>query len=243
MSRNKEAWNTEENARAYDIYAKTFPMYKDTSNDLVAIADIKAGTIVVDLASGTGTTTQAILKKTGGAVCIIAIDQAEEMLNKAKEKFKEGNVQHIVAEAEDLARVITEPVDAIICNSAFWQMKVESTLKAVSTVLKKDGIFAFNLPDSFFRYKEFKKQPVHPVPYTADELVTRAQEVGLRLVSETIRIYDKTIEEVLAFNEIPVMKRNFKTDDEKKQHINALKEESIKNPQQRREWVYFVFKK
>lgn len=243
MSRNKEVWNTKENAEAYDIYAKTFPMYKDTSNDLVIISDIKPGTVVVDLAAGTGATTQAILDKTDGNIRIIAVDQAEEMLNKAKEKFTGGNVEFIAVEAEELDKSIIESVDAVLCNSAFWQMKSKSTLRAVSHILKKDGIFAFNLPDSFFSYKGFKKSPINPAPYSLDDLITSGKEVGLALTTETIKAYDKTIEEMLAFNEIPVMKRNFASEEEKNEYREKLKETALKNPSQKREWVYFVFKK
>jgi len=239
MSKNKNIWNTKENAKAYDLYTKTFPMYKNTSSDLVTVADIKLGMTVVDLAAGTGVTTEAILNKTNSNVHVIAVDQAEEMLKQAHEKFTDGNVQFVTSEAENLDKVITEPVDVVICNSAFWQMKMRSTIAAVSNILKVGGIFAFNLPDSFFSYKEFKKQPIKPTPYNLDELTTYAKEVGLNLVSATVKEYDKTVDDTLAFNEIPVMKRNFQTKDEKKQYIARI----TKNPQQKREWVYFVFKK
>ncbi len=242
MSKGKEIWNTKENAEAYDAYARRFPMCRDTSRDLVDISGIKSGMTIVDLAAGTGATTQAIIEKVAGTVRIIAVDQAEEMLKKAKQKCTGGNVLFIVSSAENLEQVISEPVDAVICNSAFWQMKPHQVFKSVSTILKQGGIFAFNLPDSFFSHTDFKKQPINSAPYSTDDLTLWGKEVGLTLVTESVKAYRKTFNEVVAFNEIPVMKRNFKTEDEKNQFIARLREETTKNISQR-QWVYFVFKK
>ena len=236
-------WNTKDNAEAYDAYARNFPMYKDTSRDLVAISGITSGMTVVDLAAGTGATTQAILDKTAADVHIIAVDQAGEMLKKVKEKFLNQAVHVLISEAEDLDKVIHEPVDAVICNSAFWQMKAQQVFKSVSNILKQDGIFAFNLPDSSFAYKDFKKQPINPSLYDLDDLISWGNEVGFTLVLQKVESCGKTIEEILAFNEIPVMKRNFQTEDERKKFVAKLQEESSKNTSNERQWVYLVFKK
>lgn len=243
MSKGKDAWNTKENAEAYDAYARNFPMYQDTSRDLVAISGIKLGMTVVDLAAGTGTTTQAILDKTNGNVCIIAVDQAEEMLKKAREKFVGQSVQFIVSEAEDLDTAIRESVDTILCNSAFWQMKAQKVFRSVSHILKPDGVFAFNLPDHFFSYPDFQTQPRTPSPYNLDNLVSWGKEVGLTLVTKSVETYSKSADEMIAFNEIPVMKRNFKTEDDRKKYIAALQESRTENTLKRRQWVYFVFQK
>lgn len=239
MSRNKKTWDTKENAEAYDGYARNFPMYRDTSRDLVEIAGIKPGMVVVDLAAGTGVTTQAILERIDEYSNVILVDQAEEMLNKAREKFPTASIKFVVSQAEELDEKVDELVDMVICNSAFWQMKAKSTFRAVSNILKDGGIFAFNLPDSFFSYEKFKKQPINPAPYSFNDLVTFAKDVGLTFVSDTVKSYEKTIEEALAFNEIPVMKRNFQTNEEKEAYLTKLRE----NQNQKREWVYFVFKK
>lgn len=226
MSIKKSIWNTKDNAEAYNAYARNFPMYKDTSRDLVTISQITSGMTVVDLAAGTGATTQAILDRTGADIHIIAVDQAEEMLKKVKEKFANQAVQVLTSEAENLDKVIHELVDAVICNSAFWQMKAQQVFKSVSNILKEGGIFAFNLPDSFFSYKDFKKQPINPSLYNFDDLISWGNEAGFTLVTQKIESYAKTAEEILAFNEIPVMKRNFQSEDERKKFVAKLQEES-----------------
>lgn len=241
MSKQKESWNTKENAKVYDIYARSFPLYKETSKDLIDIAGILPGITVVDLAAGTGATTQAILNASGGDINIIAVDQAEEMLNKVKEKFF-GNdrVKYIVAQAEDIDTVISYPVDAIVCNSAFWQMVPQKTLEAVSHTLKDGGIFVFNLPDNFFAYEGFKKNARRPLPYDFNDIIAWGEEVSLHLIRHTIKEYDKSIEEVIAFNKIPVMKKNFLSEKEREDFIKRI---TSSTENMRGEWVYFVFKK
>lgn len=53
MSKNKALWNSQENAKAYDSYARTFPMYMTTSQDMISLVQIKDGMNVLDLAAGT----------------------------------------------------------------------------------------------------------------------------------------------------------------------------------------------
>lgn len=81
-----------------------------------------------------------------------------------------------------------------------------------------------------------------PIPSPHSHILW-GKEAGLTLISQTIEVYSKTAEEMLAFNEIPVMKRNFKTEDEKNKFILKLQEESTKNTSVQRQWVYFVFRK
>lgn len=247
MSKNKQIWDTKENADAYEAYANTFSMYKDTSRNLVEIAGITAGLVVVDLAAGTGATTEAIIEKVGQNIKIFAVDQAEEMLKKIKVKFLDTenspNTFYVTSEAEELNKVVQEKVDVVVCNSAFWQMRAKETLKAISNTLKQGGVFALNLPDTFFTYKDFKKQPINPLPYSQRDLVSWGKECSLILSVESVVTYTKTASDRLAFNEIPVMRRNFKTKDEELKFIANLKNESVKNSTSEQQWVFFVFKK
>src|SRR3989344_3223794 len=244
MSQRKKDWDTEENAVAYDQYARKFPMYKSTSEDLVKISGIKSGMTVVDLAAGTGITTQAIIEKTGGDVSVIVVDQAKEMLKKAKERFLDNkNVRFIVAEAEDLNNVIKKPVDAIICNSAFWQMNPKKVFGAASHTLKNNGIFVFNLPDQYFSCQGFKKQPRKPLPYDFSNLVLWGKEVGLVLIAKSVKEYSKNISEIVAFNEIPVMKKNVVSKkNDKEKVINKLKKKFGKDSSKKSRWIYLVFR-
>lgn len=236
MSKHKALWNTKENAEAYDTYARNFPMYQDTSRDLVAISGIKPGMTMVDLAAGTGATTKAILDKTDGNVHIIAVDQAEEMLKKAREKFVGKDVRFIVSEAEELDQVIHELVDAILCNSAFWQMKARAVFQAVSHVLKVGGVFVFNLPNQFFSFPDFQKKPRTPLLYDMHTLVAWGEEAGLFLAEKLVKRYEKSAEEVRAFRAIPVMKPPSKKED-------GGEGVGVPTLPTSHEWLYLVFRK
>jgi len=242
MSKNKEIWDTKDNAEAYEQYVRNFAMYQGTSKDLIETADIQPGMTVVDLAAGTGATTQAILDKTGGDVSVIAIDQAEEMLNKAKEKFRNKHVRFIVSQAENLHESIKGKVDAVVSNSAFWQMDPRATFQSVSRILRPAGILAFNLPDQFFNHPDFDNKYKKSARYGLDDLIAWAQEAGFSLSSQSVKTYAQTADGIIAFFDIPVMRRNFKTEEERQKriaHIKSLPKGAVLTGQ----WAYFVFVK
>lgn len=77
-------WNDVINAKKYDDYAKRFPTYRDTSRDLVHLAEIKPGMRVIDLACGTGVTSQAVLKALNGTGHLYSVDMSQAMLDIAR---------------------------------------------------------------------------------------------------------------------------------------------------------------
>lgn len=246
MSTRKEIWDTKRNAEVYNAYTQMFPMYRDTSKDLVTIANIKPGMIVIDLAAGTGTTTQAILRQARGKIHIIAIDQAEAMLEQARVKFtNHKNIRFVVAEAEKLSEVIdkVKGVDAVVCNAAFWQMRPKQVFKEVSKILKREGVFAFNLPDQFFNYQEFHRHTKNALPYHFDDIIAWGNEVGLTLTHKSVKTYHKSAGEIIAFNQIPVMEKNFSTKEERDDFFARLKQESEKQQRKQNQWLYLVFRK
>lgn len=144
-------WN--KSGKQYHEYALNFPQYKQTNEKLVEIADIKANQIVVDLACGTGLTSKEVLKNCPDVKKIYAIDFSEDMINVAKEFVQSKKVAFIVADAQDLDKFISEKVDVVLCNSAFWQFQNQNqVLNAISNVLKKNGKLIFNLNQQFFDF-------------------------------------------------------------------------------------------
>lgn len=243
MSKNRHLWDTKENAEEYNKYAGTFSMYKETSKDLIALAKIEKNMTVVDLAAGTGVTTQEIINKTDGQINIIAIDQSLEMLEKAKQNLNNENIRYIASEAEEFGKKINTKVDVIISNSAFWQMDAGKTFSNVSSVLKKGGIFAFNLPEQFFNHPDFTTKKNSKVEkLSREELVSLANKSGFKLIKEVVKSYEKSRDEVIAFWNIPVMKSNFNSEEDRVRIINKIKE-MPDNEKRESKWVCFVFKK
>jgi demethylmenaquinone methyltransferase/2-methoxy-6-polyprenyl-1,4-benzoquinol methylase len=105
--------------------------------------NINRGSIVLDLACGTGLNFQFIENKIGQQGKIIAIDFSLEMLKKAEEKIRKygwKNIELLKRNASDFE--LKDEVDAILCT---WSMvsisNYEKALKTSTTFLRKNGRF------------------------------------------------------------------------------------------------------
>jgi SAM-dependent methyltransferase len=145
-----DSWGEDDNPRRYDAYAREHPNYSETSRDLVQLT-LPPGkdAAVLDLACGTGATTREILAVLGPAGKVTGIDKSAAMLGVAADSVTDPRVTWIRSAAESVDRLVTEPVDAVICNSAIWQTDLAATARAVRAVLNAGGRFAFNVPVGF----------------------------------------------------------------------------------------------
>lgn len=228
-------WCDEFNAEKYDQYAKKFPTYQSTSQDLVQFSDIKSNMVVVDLACGTGITSQAILKSLGESSQLYCVDASTAMLEVARRNLKDqDNVTFYLSQAERLQDVITRPIDRVICNAAFWQMNPDATLRAIHGIMSEKGSFVYNLPHPFFSsseaypgtgqaigFAEHIRQiaqsdfdinismPTESTkqyrPPTLDDIRQTLGQNGFTLIAHKIITYAQTIEGAHEFCTIPVM--------------------------------------
>jgi ubiquinone/menaquinone biosynthesis C-methylase UbiE len=116
-----------------------------TSQNLVDLAALAADATVIDLACGTGVTTRAVLARLGQRGRVIAVDASATMLASARAQVTDGRVTWLRAPAEHLGEHPLDDVDAVVCNSAFWQTDMQATTAAVRKVLRPGGRFVFNL--------------------------------------------------------------------------------------------------
>lgn len=142
------SWSDPRNAQIYDAFARKHRMYRDTSRDLVELAGVESGETAVDLACGTGVTTETILKRVGNKGRVVALDASEAMLQIAQIRVLDARVQWVNADGSDLAAHVTD-AGAIICNSAIWQMDMESTIIACAKALRPEGRLIFNIGRQF----------------------------------------------------------------------------------------------
>ena len=142
-------WNNPHTAEIYDNYAKTASTYRETNQDLVRLATIEPDMQVIDLACGTGMTSTTLLNVLDESGKIYAVDAAEAMLDIAKQNITADNIEFFHIPSDQLHTVTNEPVDRILCNSAFWQLPADETLTAINSVLKSDGRLVFNIPTAF----------------------------------------------------------------------------------------------
>lgn len=142
-------WSDRSNAAAYHAFTRSYPMYSDTSRDLVARAKIGTATSVVDLCSGTGATTEVILAELPGTGRVLAVDGSAAMQAEAQNAIRDPRVRYAVCRAEEFDQHVQGPVDAVICNSAIWQTDMPATFAAAKRALRSGGRLVFNLGGAF----------------------------------------------------------------------------------------------
>jgi ubiquinone/menaquinone biosynthesis C-methylase UbiE len=162
-------WNERENAEAYAAFTRRFPMYADTSRDVVERAEVSAATGVLDLCCGTGATTRTLLPRLPETARVWSVDGAQAMLDVARAETADPRVTWIRSAAEEVDRcraATAPPVDAVVCNSAIWQTELPVTFAAVRRVLRPGGRFVFNFGSQFLRVPG--EQPRELPPETAN---------------------------------------------------------------------------
>ena len=85
---------------------------------LVDRLGVRDGETVADLGSGTGVMIPYLLERVGENGCIIAVDIAEEMIIRLRERFPQSNVKILCGCASDLP-VEKGSCDRIMCFAAF----------------------------------------------------------------------------------------------------------------------------
>lgn len=100
--------------------------------------------VIVDIGCGTGNSTEIC---TDYADKVIGIEPSEDMLKKAREK--ENSKLTFLKGYGNNTGLESNIADIVICSQAFHWMETDSTIKEVSRILKKGGIFAVIDADTF----------------------------------------------------------------------------------------------
>jgi len=236
----KDLWN--KSGSLYQKYAQEFPQYSETNRKLVEIADIRESDILLDLASGTGLTTQEILKQSPQVDRIYAVDFSVDMMELAQASIHSSKVIFFTVDAHEVDRYIPEKVDVVLCNSSFRQFQNQTTvLKSLYTLLNDQGRFVFNLNQQFFDFEQ--PEPIQKliVETIFSEMEKRGFETHQRLIPktnkeklkglfkktgfileqvETIDVWPRTLDDFLSFLKIPATATFF-------EHVPPKKQEEI----------------
>lgn len=103
--------------------------------------------VALELAAGTGRVTRHLRKQLSPSTKLIASDISEDMLQVAKEKLKDENIEWQIIDAQELP-FEANSIDLVVC--CFGLMFVPDRLKAVSEVyrvLRPEGMFIFSTWD------------------------------------------------------------------------------------------------
>jgi len=145
-----EGWSGSRTAAQYDSFAHRFSMYRVTSTDLIDHLGVGADAKLVDIACGTGVSTNIALQRLDQEGIVWAVDASEPMLSFARTRILDQRVRWRLGRALDLERLTEGHLDNAVCNSAIWQLgELFKVLAAVRAVLRRGGQFACNWPQSF----------------------------------------------------------------------------------------------
>ena len=129
----------------FDSFADTWDSYRNTNvkilERLLELANIPAGTTVLDVGSGTGVLLPYLHAAVGAEGKITAVDFSEKMLAKAQEKFANlGNVDFIVGDVLEM-NLPAESIDVIICLNFFPHLhtRKEEFISKMKSFLKNGG--------------------------------------------------------------------------------------------------------
>lgn len=190
-------WDDPLTAAQYDAFTREHALYHETSRDLVRLAQIERATLVVDLACGTGVTTAAVLEQAGPDTSVLALDKSPAMIEIARSRVTDPRVQWICAPAVELDSFARD-ADAIVCNSAIWQLEMTPAIAAAGRALRTGGRLVFDLarpmltlpmaPAESRRHKPTLTQLMHAVAVLEYDYVPphRPSRLGFPLTFEAL---------------------------------------------------------
>lgn len=121
--------------------------YQAVNERLVALANLRPGQIVVDIASGTGALLRPILDciQAGGAPGkVYAVDTDAGALEVSRERYGDQGIEYLVLDATAVGTLI-ERADAVFCANALHMIEDKvGIMTAVRKMLQPGGVFAFN---------------------------------------------------------------------------------------------------
>jgi len=135
--------------------------------------DIKLGSIVLDVGTGTGAFIPFLLREIGGGGRIIALDFAEKMLRRARAKGSNGNIDYLCADVTNIP-LGNEIFDIIVCYSSFphFQDKPRA-LAEMNRVIKRGGRLLICHTSSRARINEIHRQ----IPVVENDIIPNEGEM------------------------------------------------------------------
>ena len=129
----------------FDNFADTWDSYRNTNvkilEQLMVLANIPAGSTVLDVGSGTGVLLPYLHAAVGTDGKITAVDFSEKMLAKAQEKFADlGNVKFCVGDVLEM-NIPAESIDVVICLNFFPHLhtRKKEFIRKMKSFLKTGG--------------------------------------------------------------------------------------------------------
>ncbi|HYG59435.1 MAG TPA: class I SAM-dependent methyltransferase [Symbiobacteriaceae bacterium] len=135
----------------YHAIASQMALFRESNRSLVEAARLSPGMTVIDLGCGSGLTALAALDAVPEGLKLILVDASPSMIETARRNLGDRVAEYHVADAGQIASLVTERVDRVLCNLAVWYFRdPEAVLREVRKVLKLTGHVAFSLSGTYF---------------------------------------------------------------------------------------------
>ena len=140
--------------------------------------DIKPGSIVLDVGTGTGVFIHFLLREVGKGGRIVALDFAEKMLGRACTKGFNGNIDYLCADVTNIP-LRNEFFDIIVCYSSFphFQDKPRA-LAEMRRVIKSGGRLLICHTSSRARINQIHRQ----IPAVENDIIPDGGEMQIILL-------------------------------------------------------------
>ncbi len=166
-----------------DSYDKNCDLQKDISRRLAADLPKTGISDILEIGCGTGNLTAELLKLYPSQnLCIT--DIAPAMLNRAKAKFPNTNVNWQIFDGESIQGV--QKYDLIVANMVFqWFEDIDATLERLQGMLKPNGSIFYTMPaaQSFKEWKSVLNEldlPVGIIEFAAQSNSYRSEDISYK---------------------------------------------------------------
>ncbi len=148
MSPGREAddWNDPRLAEAYAEAVDEGTVYRDLAAVLVEMVAARPGSLVLDLAAGTGAVTGRLAARLGPAGRIVAVDRARAMLAVLARRIPLAEVAALLADPAALP-LASRRFDGAVSSAAFWHFPaLARSFAELQRVLRPGARLAVNVP-------------------------------------------------------------------------------------------------
>lgn len=158
----------------------------DKLNRMAERLNLKPGSVVLDVGTGTGVFLPYLLSKVGERGKIVALDIAEDMLAVARDKNLGNNIRYLQADISRIP-VCDEIFDSIICYSSFPHFHdKQKSLVEMKRVMKKGGNLVICHTSSRAHINEIHSQ----IPLMKDDILPDTNEMGELMSSVGLIVMD-----------------------------------------------------
>ena len=135
-------WDDPETAAYYEAFCRSHSRYNRANAALIARAQVAPGMRVLDLAAGTGRTTEAALEFLGEDGRVVCVEPFAGMRAEGMRRVTDSRV-----EWSAILPGAGESFERILCGAAIWQLDpLPEMFKMLASLLRSGGALCFNIP-------------------------------------------------------------------------------------------------